>query len=120
MSLKPQTIPSVPDTTATVARAAFPKGTAVLRLRDELGTIYQDELFAALYPQRGQPAAAAWRLALVSVLQFLEGLPDRQAAEAVRGRIDWKDALSLDLTDPGFDFSVLSEFCWRCPAGRAR
>jgi transposase len=48
MSLKPQTIPPVPDTTATVARVAFPKGTAVLRLRDELGTIYQDELFAAL------------------------------------------------------------------------
>jgi transposase len=97
MSLKPQTIPPVPDTTASVARAAFPKGTAVLRLRDELGTIYQDELFAALYPQRGQPAAAPWRLALVSVLQFLEDLPDRQAADAVRGRIDWKYALSLDL-----------------------
>jgi transposase len=110
MSLKPQTIPPVPASTATVARAAFPKGTAVLRLRDELGTIYQDELFAALYPERGQPAAAPWRLALVSVLQFLEDLPDRQAADAVRGRIDWKYALSLDLTDPGFDFSVLSEF----------
>lgn len=107
MSLKPQTIPPVPETTATVARAAFPKGTAVLRLRDELGTIYQDELFATLYPERGQPAAAPWRLALVSVLQFLEDLPDRQAADAVRGRIDWKYALSLDLTDPGFDFSVL-------------
>ena len=81
MSLKPQTIPPVPDNTATVARAAFPKGPAVLRLRDELGTIYRDELFAALYPERGQPAAAPWRLALVSVLQFLEDLPDRQAAE---------------------------------------
>ena len=116
MSLKPQTIPPVPDQNATVARAAFPKGTVVLRLRDELGTIYQDDLFAALYPKRGQPAAAPWRLALVSVLQFLGGLPDRQAANAVRGRIDWKYALSLDLTDPGFDFSVLSvsvlsEFC---------
>lgn len=110
MSLKPQTIPPVPETTATVARAAFPKGTAVFRLRDELGTIYQDELFAGLYPERGQPAVAPWRLALVSVLQFLEDLPDRQAADAVRGRIDWKYALSLELTDPGFDFSVLSEF----------
>jgi len=117
MSLKPQTIPPVPETTATVARAAFPKGTAVLRLRDELGTIYQDELFATLYPERGQPAAAPWRLALVSVLQFLEDLPDRQAADAVRGRIDWKYALSLDLTDPGFDFSVLSEFRDRLAAG---
>ena len=85
MSLKPQTIPPVPNQTVTVARAAFPKGTAALRLRDELGTIYQDDLFAALYPPQGQPAAAPWRLALVSVLQFLEGLPDRQAADAVRG-----------------------------------
>ena len=110
MSLKPQTIPPVPDQTVTVARAAFPKGTAALRLRDELGTIYQDDLFAALYPPQGQPAAAPWRLALVSVLQFLEGLPDRQAADAVRGRIDWKYALGLELTDPGFDASVLSEF----------
>jgi transposase len=117
MSLKPQTIPPVPNQTVTVARAAFPKGTAALRLRDELGTIYQDDLFAALYPPQGQPAAAPWRLALVSVLQFLEGLPDRQAADAVRGRIDWKYALSLDLTDPGFDFSVLSEFRARLTAG---
>ena len=85
MSLKPQAIPPVPDNTATVARAAFPKGNTVVRLRDELGTLYQDDQFAALYPQRGQPAAAPWRLALVSVLQFLEGLPDRQAADAVRG-----------------------------------
>ncbi|KAA0584296.1 transposase [Azospirillum oryzae] len=67
-------------------------------------------MLAALYPERGQPAAAPWRLALVSVLQFLEELPDPQAADAVQGRIDWKYALSLDLTDPGFDFSVLSEF----------
>ena len=117
MSLKPQTIPPVPDHTASVARAAFPKGTIAIRLRDELGAIYQDELFATLYPPRGQPAAAPWRLALVSVLQFLEGLPDRQAADAVRGRIDWKYALSLDLADPGFDFSVLSEFRSRLVAG---
>ncbi|MBK1839754.1 hypothetical protein JHL17_20315 [Azospirillum sp. YIM B02556] len=63
MSLKPQTIPPVPETAATVARAAFPKGTAVLRLRDELGTICQDELFATVDPERDQPAAASWRLA---------------------------------------------------------
>lgn len=115
MSLKPQTIPPVPDHTASVARAAFPKGTIAIRLRDELGAIYQDELFATLYPPRGQPAAAPWRLALVSVLQFLEGLPDRQAADAVRGRIDWKYALSLDLADPGFDFFCIERI--PLPAG---
>jgi transposase len=63
MSPKPQCIPPVPEDTASVARAAFPKGNAVLRLRDQLGTIYHDELFAALYPEQGQPAAAPWRLA---------------------------------------------------------
>src|SRR5262249_11701657 len=66
--------------------------------------------FADLYPNVGQPAEAPWRLALVTILQFAENLTDRQAADAVRGRIDWKYALGLELTDAGFDFSVLSEF----------
>ena len=110
MSLHPPPISPVPEETARVAHAAFPKGNRYLAMRDVLGTIYTDELFADLYPQRGQPTKAAWRLALVRVLQFLEGLSDRQAADAVRGRIDWKYARSLELTDAGFDASVLSEF----------
>src|SRR5713101_4245927 len=110
MSLHPTSMTPVPEETARVARAAFPKGNRYIEMRDVLGTIYTDELFADLYPKRGQPAAAPWRLALVTVFQFLEGLSDRQAAEAVRGRIDWKYALGLELTDAGFDASVLSEF----------
>ncbi|MBP2310728.1 transposase [Azospirillum soli] len=85
-------------------------GTLFMRMRDELGTIHQDDQFAALYPRRRQPAEAPWRLALVSVMQFVEGMVDRQAADAVRSRIDWKYALDLELGDPGFDFSVLIEF----------
>jgi transposase len=96
-----------------------PKGNPYLKLRDELGTIYADPLFVDLYPQRGQPAAAAWQLALVTVLQFAENLTDRQAAEAVRARIDWKYLLGLELTDAGFDFSVLSEFRTRLLEGGA-
>jgi transposase len=99
-----------------VAHAAFPKGNRYLEMRDVLGTIYTDELFADLYPSHGQPAEAPWRLALVTVFQFAEGLSDRQAVEAVRGRIDWKYALSLELTDAGFDASVLSEFRGRLVA----
>ena len=72
--------------------------------------IYHDDQFAELFPTRGQPAASPARLALASVLQYVEGLSDRQAADAVRGRIDWKYALGLELTDPGFDHTVLSEF----------
>lgn len=110
MCLHSKEIPSVPEQTACVAKAAFPKGNLYMRLRDELGVFYQDEDFAELYPQRGQPAQAPWRLAMILVMQYLENLSDRQAAQAVQGRIDWKYALSLELTDPGFDFSVLSEF----------
>src|SRR5271169_338084 len=118
MSLKPQAIGPVPKETARIARAAYPKGNICLQLRDMLGTIYEDEQFADLFPQRGQPAEAPWRLALVCVLQFLEGLSDRQAANAVRGRLDWKYLLGLELGDPGFDHTVLVEFRQRLLNGK--
>lgn len=119
MSLRPREMAPVPEETARIAHAAFPKGNMLMRLRDELGAIYQDERFAALYPKRGQPAQTPWRLALVLVMQFAEGLSDRQAAEAVRSRIDWKYALALELTDSGFDSTVLSEFRTRLVEGSA-
>src|SRR3989475_5274054 len=110
MSLKPHPIPPVPGVTACVAHAAFPHGNVAMQLRDSLGTIYTDEVFADLFPTHGQPAEAPWRLALVTIFQFMEGLTDRQAADAVRDRLAWKYALSLELTDAGFDHTVLSEF----------
>jgi transposase len=119
MSLHPHAPDPVPEETARVARAAFPGGTPYTRMRDHLATIYRDEDFAHLFPARGQPAAAPWRLALVTIFQFAEDLSDRQAADAVRARIDWKYALSLELTDPGFDHTVLSEFRGRLVAGGA-
>lgn len=119
MCLQPQAIPPVPETTAQVAHAAFPKGNLYIQMRDELGSIYTDDLFAELYPADGQPAISPWRLALVTVMQFAENLSDRQAADAVRSRIDWKYALSLDLTDAGFHYSVLREFRTRLVDGGA-
>jgi transposase len=119
VSLQLRLVPPVPEDTARVARAAFPDGNPYLRLRDELGTLFHDADFADLYPLRGQPALAPWRLALVTVLQFREDLSDRPAADAVRARIDWKYLLGLELTDPGFDASVLSEFRARLLAGGA-
>ena len=110
MCLHPELIPRVPEITAKVAASAFPKGNKYMRLRDELGVFYQDEEFADLYPDRGQSAIAPWRLVMILIMQFLENLSDRQTADAVRGRIDWKYALSLELEDDGFNFSVLSEF----------
>jgi transposase len=109
----------VPVETARVAAAAFPKGAVAIRLRDVFGEVFSDEQFVELFAVRGRPGVAPGLLALVSVLQFLEGLTDRQAALAVAGRIDWKYALGWELTDPGFDFSVLSQFRDRVIAGGA-
>src|SRR5690348_18368722 len=119
MSLRPQAPPTVPEATRRVARAAFPKGTPCLRIADALGPVYRDQQFTALFPRRGQPAAAPGRLALATVLQFVENLSDREAADAVRGRIDWKCALGITLSDPGFDHTVLSEFRTRLVEGGA-
>jgi transposase len=119
MSLHPEPIGEIPAETVRIARAAFPKGNIVTRLRDEFSILYQDEDFQRFYPARGQPALAPWRLALITIFQFLEHLSDRQAADAVRARIDWKYALGLELTDPGFHFSALTEFRARLVAGQA-
>ncbi len=57
----PQSYSPVPEETARVGHAAFPKGNRYLQMRDVLGTIYTDELFADLYPQKGQPWRQRWR-----------------------------------------------------------
>jgi transposase len=119
MSLQPEHNFAIPERTAQVAQAAFPQGNVYMQMRDELGPLFKDEHFVDLYPRRGQPAEAPWRLALVTIMQFAENLTDRQAANAVRGRIDWKYALGLALTDEGFHYSVLSEFRSRLVEGEA-
>ena len=91
-----------------------------MQLRDALGPIYEDADFAELFPKRGRAAEAPWRLALVTVLQALENLSDRQAAEMVRGRLDWKYARSLPLDDAGFDASMLTDFRQRLLAHSAQ
>jgi transposase len=118
MSLDPQSTYPIPEDTQRVARAAFPKGNLYMRMRDELGEIYQDASFAELFPGRGQRAKSPGRLAWVTVMQYSEGMSDRQAAEAVRARIDWKYVLGLELDDAGFDYSVLSEFRERLVEGQ--
>jgi transposase len=119
MSLHARKPDPIPEETARVARAAFPDGNLYVRMRGELDGIYADEDFADLFPTRGRPAEAPWRLALVTLFQFAEHLSDRAAADAVRSRIDWKYALSLELTDAGFGHTVLSEFRTRLLIGGA-
>lgn len=120
MSLKPHGVEPIPEETRRLMHRLCPKGTMVTQLRDALGPIYHDEHFAQLFPTRGRPAEAPWRLALVTVLQAIEGLTDRQAAEAVRTRIDWLYALALPLDEPGFDYSILTDFRQRVLAAQAQ
>ena len=117
MSMQPRPWPGVPVLTAQVAGAAFPGGSLAMRLRDHLGAWWLDADFAGLYDAGGRPGLSPAQLMVVTVLQFAENLTDRQAADAVRGRIDWKYCLGLELADAGFDFSVLSEFRGRLVAG---
>ena len=119
MTRQPQNEFSIPEETVRIARAVYPKGNTSIKMRDALGTIYQDQSFAQLFPSTGRPVEAPWRLALITVMPFMEELPDRPAADAVRGRIEWKYALGLELTDPGFDFTLLSDFCQRLVQGGA-
>jgi transposase len=110
VSLEARDDRGVPELTARMVRSAFPKGTFAVRVREALGPLFDDAAFAEAYPVRGRPAVSPGALALVSVLQYTEGLTDRQAAEQVRARMDWKFLLGLELDDPGFDFTVLSAF----------
>jgi transposase len=110
MSMEPLPWPQVPTLTARVARASFPKGNLAMRIRDVLGEVYYDGRFSSAFALAGRPAVSPGQLMMVTVLQFTENLTDRQAADAARDRMSWKYALGLELDDPGFDSSVLSEF----------
>ncbi len=117
--LRPRPLPPVPAETARIAHAAFPKGHPSLAAADALGAVFTDANFAALFPRRGQSAFTPWRLALATVLQCAEGRSDRQAADAVRARLDWQYVLRLDLDDAGFAAGVLCAFRGRLSDGEA-
>ena len=120
MSVQPQPWPPpAPEIVAAVAAMYQGRRERPLpvMVRDQIGEWLSDEQFAGAYGKRGKPAWPPGRLALVTIFQMAEDLTDRQAAEAVRTRIDWKYALGLDLPDPGFDDSILSEFRARVAGG---
>jgi transposase len=110
MSMQPKGLPPIPEQTVAVARAAFPKGSLAMRVRDHLEVVFADEPFAAAFGVRGAPGLSPGVLSLVTVLQFAEDLTDRQAAAMAVRAIDWKYAIGAELTDTGFDASVLSRF----------
>lgn len=110
MSLHPRSHRHVPEATEAAFTAAFPKGHPFRVLREELGSIFDDADFAHLYEPQGRPVESPATLALVLVLQYMDGLTGRQAAEAVCDRLSWRYLLGLELDDPGFDYccSVVS------------
>lgn len=110
MSLHAPATYIIPEETIRVAKAVLPHGNRYIKIVDTLGPLFSNTDFQHLFSREGRPAEAPARLALVTVMQFVEGLSDRQAAEAVRVRIDWKYVLVLPLEAPGFDASVLCEF----------
>jgi transposase len=90
MPLRLQPLPPVPAATVAAVPVAFPQGTRYVALRAEFGALYDDQLFAELYPPSGRPVEVApWRLALVVVMPYIEGLTDRHAADAVRRCREW-------------------------------
>lgn len=107
----------IPEETTRVAHEAFPQGNTYMTLRDALGPLFSDADFVAWFSAQGQTGESPAILALVTVQQYMKGLTDRQAADAVRGRIDWKYLLGLSLTDAGFRYSILSPFRDRLLAG---
>ena len=107
---KPWPEPSGEITRVVLAIYAGKRAPMPIAVRDELGEVFADDQFAAAFADRGPEGWSPGRLLLVTVLQAAEGLTDRQAAEAVRDKLSWKYALGLELTDPGFDASILSEF----------
>lgn len=114
MSLQPKGLPEIPARTVAVARAAFPHETLAMRVRvrvrDRLGEVFADEAFVEAFGHRGAPGLSPVVLSMVTVLQFTENLTDRQAAVMAVRAIDWKYAIGVELTDIGFDATVLSRF----------
>ena len=92
---------AVPAKTAELAKKVFKKGNRYLKIRDELGIVFTNEKFKHLFSHQGRAAEAPGNLAIILVMQHLEGLSDREAAEQVGARIDWKYMLGLELEDEG-------------------
>jgi len=119
VSVQPQPWPEPAPEVAAAIRAMYGGKREVplaVAVRDRLGELFPDVEFATAFGQCGRPGWAPGRLALVTVLQKVENLTDRQAADQVRENLAWKYALGLELADPGFDHSVLSEFRTRVVA----
>jgi transposase len=110
MSLKPKPPRSMPAELAVWGAKHLSPDSPYRLVGDKLYEQYKEADFVDLYHPEGKPGQSPVDLSFVTVFQHMEKLSDRQAAEAIRTRLDWKYALHLPVDDPGFHYSVLSEF----------
>lgn len=110
MTLRERDLSAMPADIAAGGQQVLDEADLYRVLGEQLADIVSDEQFAALYEPTGRAAVWPSVLALVTIFQFLEDLPDREAARAVAVRLDWKYALHLPVGYRGFDFSCLSYF----------
>ena len=110
MTLRERDVGAMPEDIGELGRRVLGEGDPYRVIGERLADIVGDEQFAELYEPRGRAAISPSLLALVPIFQFLEDLPDREAARQVAVRLDWKYALRLPLGYAGFDFSCLCYF----------
>src|SRR4051812_40020699 len=110
MTLRRRDLREVPEDIAVIGERVLGEGDPYRVIGEQLADLVEDEQFAGLYDGRGRAAISPSVLALVTIFQFLEDLPDREASRQVVVRLDWKYALHLPLGYRGFDFSCLSYF----------
>jgi Transposase DDE domain/Transposase domain (DUF772) len=110
MTLRARDLGEMPEDIGEIGRRVLREGDPYRVIGEQLADIVSDEQFAGLYEGRGRAAISPSLLALVTIFQFLEDLPDREAARQVGVRLDWKYALHLPVGYAGFDFSCLCYF----------
>lgn len=87
-------------------------GSVFAFLAEHRGRLFPDSMMEDLFPsKRGRPSIPAGVIGSVLVLQALQGLSDREAAEALTFDLRWKAACGYGLTDAAFHPSTLTY--WR-------
>jgi Transposase DDE domain/Transposase domain (DUF772) len=107
--------PDLPTTGARWCEAALPAGSVYRFLARERARLFPPELFADLFQPTGRRSVPPSILAVVTVLQRLEGLSDREAADRFAFDVRWRYAAGVADAVPGeetasFASTVLVDF----------
>ena len=110
MSLQMNWNTEIPGDTAQVGREILSENDPYRLVGDDANNFLTLSDFDDLYSDLGRGGICPIIQSLVTVFQFLENVPDREAAKWAVTRMDWKYALHLPLTWQGFHYSDLSNF----------